>query len=270
MPSPFPGMDPFLEHPDYFSDFHSTFIGKLREAIQPRLPPNYYASTQTRAWLAIAERQRPIIPDADIRLKRVPQPRRLSSHALFRRVTIKVPEPKRVTVPVDELHEHYVNIYAKKKGGDQLVTSIELLSPSNKTPGDDSRELYLQKQHDLLQADVNLVEIDLLRGGDHTAAVPKDVLIHEAWPFDYHTCVHPTRKLGCFEIYAINLQQPLPSILIPLLAGDSPVATDLQKVHRNTYSTCAFERRVDYRDVLLLTPPLQPEQMAWAVDFAAP
>jgi Protein of unknown function (DUF4058) len=39
MPSPFPGMDPFLENPGIFSDFHDSFITYLRENLQANLPP---------------------------------------------------------------------------------------------------------------------------------------------------------------------------------------------------------------------------------------
>jgi len=44
----------------------------------------------------------------------------------------------------------------------QLVTVLELLSPSNKRPGPD-REQYLAKRQQLLASSVHLVELDLLR-----------------------------------------------------------------------------------------------------------
>jgi hypothetical protein len=269
MPSPFPGMDPFLESPDHFSDFHHSFIERLRDAIQPQITPKYYASTQTRAWLAIAERERPIIPDVDIRLKNPSLPRvtRKLAGRGGTAMVIQVPEPKVVKLPVEEMQETYVSIYARKKGGDQLVSSIEVLSPSNKIPGSDSRQLYLNKQQDLLDTTVNLVEIDLLRGGEHTTAVPKAHLILKVWPFDYHVCLHRSRQRGEFHIYDFCLKDQLPKIPIPLLPSDPDVVVDLQKVFRTSYAAAAFELRIDYRDVLLLTPPLQPEQLNWAVNL---
>ena len=80
--------------------------------------------------------------------------------------------PVVVKVLHDEFREPFVEIYVRTEGGRRLVTSIEVLSPSNKTPGDKGRDLFLRKQKELLSGKVNLVDIDLLRGGKHATAVP--------------------------------------------------------------------------------------------------
>ena len=41
MPSPFPGMDPFLEHPEVFPDLHDSLGATLRESLNARLPEPY-------------------------------------------------------------------------------------------------------------------------------------------------------------------------------------------------------------------------------------
>lgn len=51
MTSPFPGMDPFLENPAYWPDFHATFVNYWREGIADALPPNYEASLGERVYL---------------------------------------------------------------------------------------------------------------------------------------------------------------------------------------------------------------------------
>ncbi len=51
MPSPFPGMDPFLEHPDFFPDLHAAMSGYLREALQACLPAPYFAVVNQRLWV---------------------------------------------------------------------------------------------------------------------------------------------------------------------------------------------------------------------------
>ena len=56
MPSPFPGMDPYLEHPDIFPDFHDRFVTYVSDAIQPRLPEPYYAAIGRRVWIEVSER----------------------------------------------------------------------------------------------------------------------------------------------------------------------------------------------------------------------
>jgi hypothetical protein len=61
MPSPFPGMDPFLEGPDYFPDLHDSLINYLQELVQPRLPQPYFAKKGRRIWLEHVER--PVGPD---------------------------------------------------------------------------------------------------------------------------------------------------------------------------------------------------------------
>jgi hypothetical protein len=43
MPSPFPGMDPYLERPSLWSDFHATLLVAIRAALNTALPPRYAA-----------------------------------------------------------------------------------------------------------------------------------------------------------------------------------------------------------------------------------
>ncbi|HUG91566.1 MAG TPA: DUF4058 family protein [Planctomycetaceae bacterium] len=61
MPSPFPGMDPFLESPEYFPDLHDSLVYVIQETIQPLLPSPYFAKKARRGWLEHVER--PIGPD---------------------------------------------------------------------------------------------------------------------------------------------------------------------------------------------------------------
>ena len=64
MPGPFPGMDPWLESPALFPDFHTTFLGYFSEALSPVLPPPFYAGLSTRVWLEDSERR--VEPDVDV------------------------------------------------------------------------------------------------------------------------------------------------------------------------------------------------------------
>ncbi len=64
-------------------------------------------------------------------------------------------------VYIEHATEGYIEI-VDVKSGHRVVTTIEVLSPTNKRPGEGQR-LYLQKQADMKQAGVNIVEIDLLR-----------------------------------------------------------------------------------------------------------
>src|SRR4051812_2008393 len=48
MTSPFPGMDPYLEHPGYWRDFHQSFITYWRDWLADNLPDHYDVSIDER------------------------------------------------------------------------------------------------------------------------------------------------------------------------------------------------------------------------------
>jgi len=110
---------------------------------------------------------------------------------------------------------------------------------------------------------VNLVEIDLLRGGEHATAVPLASAIAACGEFDYHVSVHAFDDFESFFVYPIFLEEPLPAIDIPLLPSDPAVTVDLQTVFNRCYETGPYSREIDYvRDSI--TPPLSANQAAWA------
>jgi hypothetical protein len=256
MPSPFPGMDPFLENPVVFPDLHDSLVIYLREAVQARLPETYYAALGSRVWIDFSERL--IGPDVKVLRTRTPQERGAGGVA-----TAPAPQVGRVRVytPQDETREPFVEVYARD--GRRLVTSIEVLSPTNKSPGAHGRDLYLQKQRELFRGRVHLVEIDLLRGGQHTTAVPLERALADAGRFDYHVCVREFDKLHETFVYPIQLAQRLPQIDVPLLPGDAAVPVDLQALFDRCYDVGVYRRRIDYAGGTPI-PPLNPEYAEWA------
>ncbi len=256
MPSPIPGMDPFLEDPAIFPDLHDNLIAALRNAINAQLPPPYYASSASRVWVEPSQRR--VEPDVNVL-----RPERSGGSAgASSLVTTAVARPPVVVrIPREEFHESYLDIYARP-GRERLVTSIEVLSPSNKTAGGEGRVLYLQKQREILGSKVNLVEIDLLRSGQHTTAVRLEDALAKAGPFDYHACVRTFEEPDEFLIYPISIGERLPVLGIPLLPGDGSVPVDLQPLLDRCYDTGLYERRVSYSDWSLVSP-LHPEQVAW-------
>src|SRR5262249_49498233 len=142
----------------------------------------YYAQTGERVWMELSAR--PIDPDVEL-LRTMNRSRSEAQDAS--RVAVASPtvtEPVIIRVPRDERGEVFLEIYARHDSGEQLVCSIEVLSPSNKAPGETGRDLYLRKQREILQSQVHLVEIDLLRAGVHTTAVPRNHLMARAGAFD--------------------------------------------------------------------------------------
>jgi hypothetical protein len=142
------------------------------------------------------------------------------------------------------------------------VTTLEVLSPTNKAPSGEGRALYLQKQRKMLGSKTNLVEIDLLRGGNHTTAVRFEDAVNKAGPFDYHVCVRVFEEPDDFVVYPISVGERLPVVAIPLLPGDASVSIDLQTLLDLCYDTGLYQRRISFRDRTPI-PPLRPEQTAW-------
>jgi hypothetical protein len=249
MPSPFPGMDPFLEHPDFFPDLHASLITYMREAVQQRLPPGYFAAIGQRVWVDVEQRE--IEPDVHIR-----RTRRTGNGG------VAVAEPGGVRkvvieVPHDERRETFIEI---RRSRTQVVTTIEILS-SNKTPERQGRELYLRKQREILDSQTHLIEIDLLRSGQHTTAVPLDELMARCRPLHYHVCVHRYDRFEQYVVYPVELRERLPTIDVPLLPEHSEIRLDLQAVFDRAYDAAAYDREADYDSEPV--PPLDAETTAW-------
>ncbi|MCS6863297.1 MAG: DUF4058 family protein [Abditibacteriales bacterium] len=105
-----------------------------------------------------------------------------------------------------------------------------------------------------------MIEIDLLRTGAHTVALPRERLLrHRTW--DYLVSLH--RGGGNrFEVWAFTLRQRLPRFSVPLANGDPDVVLDLQAVFDRCYDAGGYARRVDYRREP--PTPLQGDDAMWA------
>jgi hypothetical protein len=256
-------MDPFLEDPEVFPDFHDRFVIYLSEFIQAQLPEPYYAPVGQRVWIEVSHRY--IEPDVNVLRPRAlthPEPRESGA------VAVAAPPrtaPVVVRVPHDERREPFVDIYLGRGQDQRLVTTIELLSLTNKSPGEHGRSLYLRKQDEILNSKVHLLEIDLLRAGEHTTAVPRADAVARAGDFDYHVCIHHWDNLEDYFVYPIRLPDSLPEIAIPLLPGDASVSLKLQAVFDRCYDAGPYRREVRYQDVEPV-PPLGPEQAQWAAE----
>ena len=251
MPSPFPGMDPWLEHPAIWPNLHHLLITATNAFLKPLLRPRgYLVAIGERVW--VTEPGRSIYPDVAL----IERPKRPQSPAGATAV-LEVDEPVKVKVPGAEVREAYLEIVAAGDG--QLVTSIEFLSPANKAPGP-SRDLYLKKQRETLSSQANLVEVDLLRSGRHTLAVAVH-LIDPAWNWCYLVCTSRAAKPDEYELYPIPLASRLPRIRVPLRAGDEDGVLDLQAVLERAYDEGPFADRVNYAEQAF--GKLSPSDTAW-------
>jgi hypothetical protein len=267
MPSPFPGMDPYLESPDWFPDLHDGLIFTIKAALQASLPRAYYARCRQRVWLDLGH-QPPVEPDVDVLRSGGPKPVRRRRDGDAGGVALAEPvtsDPVVVSVSWmmgNPFHEPYLEIHRRQGTDDIVVAVLEVLSPSNKTPGDHGRNLYVAKQQETLQSEAHLIEIDLLRAGTHATGVPLDMAVARAGSFDYHVCVHRSDRFKDFFVYPIKLETKLPVIAVPLMPGDPDVPLDLQAVFDRAYDEGPYERAVRY-DMATVEPPLRPEQSEW-------
>lgn len=260
-------MDPYLEHPEYFHELHNRLIVYLQDALQPLLPEPFYARSSRRIW--IEEDERHVEPDVDVLVQARRAPPAVSADAAI--ATLADTHPLLLTAPQlpDEEHlESYLEIFTGRSSEKRLVTSVEILSLFNKRPGSQGRTMFLAKQREMRAASVNLIEIDLLRGGTHATAVPAGLLRSRCRKFDYHVCVHKADQPRDYFVYPFQLTDPLPRIAIPLSPGVEMPVVDLQAVFTNCYDAASYERELDYaRDEIV--PPLAGEQIAWAKGLIA-
>lgn len=268
MPSPFPGMDPYLESPDWFPDLHGTLITFIKGTLQQSLPESYYAQSSQRVWLEYSRRY--VEPDVEV-AHRTPKPRKRSrsgtSVAVFREAGPLVISVE--TIEHGPFKESFLEVRRRRGKQIQIVTSIEVVSPSNKKVANPGREKFLQKQRETLGSQTHLVEIDLLRGGKHTVAVPRNLVEAQAGSFDYLVSIHRFDRPKDFSVYPIVLSEPLPEIAIPLLPGDPDISLNLQAVFDRSYDLGPYRREIEYgRDPII--PRLNAEQTEWAAGVLKP
>ena len=216
MPSPFPGMDPYLEARDVWPDVHASLITYLREDLQPQLRPKYVARIGERVQLSTISQS--YVPDV-LLFKRMREP----APALVTAEPLVADEPQGVAALDEAYREPYIEIIARETG--DVVTLIEVLSPANKMG--DGREQYIQKQKDLLATEVNLVEIDLLGYGKETV-LARNVIITEPADWRYLIDISRAGQRSRLAIYAVPLRGKLPNCTIPLRPPDADNASALR------------------------------------------
>ena len=161
MNSPFPGMNPYLENPKYFHDFHQRLVIHLSDEIAAHLSDDYFAKLDERIYIQESPPDRPtFLGQPDVAVLEREDARPVSS----RIAAILEPPLELELIPPALEEERVAFIEIRSSDDEELVTVIEVLSPANKRPGTD-RDQYEYKRQHLLGSKVNLVEIDLLRRG---------------------------------------------------------------------------------------------------------
>ena len=133
------------------------------------------------------------------------------------------------------------------------MTTIEVLSPSNKRPGTEGWELYQRKRQTLLLGNVNLVEIDLLRGGQRMPMI-------DPWPDSPYTLLIARAGSQLCRVWP-HYRRSLRVIPVPLAKPDSDIPLDLQPMIDEIYRRFRYPRSIDYSKSL--TPPLDAAETLW-------
>jgi hypothetical protein len=254
MPSPFPGMDPYLEA--HWRDIHARLIIYASDALQGVLPRSLRARVEESILLETPKGigDHPLYPD--VRVVEFASNRGSETRT---QAGVAVAEPILVEAELDSPTETYLEII-DRESGNRVVTTIEFLSPSNKSPGA-NREQYLRKQREVCSSDANLVEIDLNRFGTHTLAFPLH-LLEEEKRTPYMVSVRRPRRGGAAEVYPMPLRERLPVVKIPLRPDDADVPLDLQALVDQCYRNGAYEGTLDYS--IDPDPPLTGADEEWA------
>ena len=243
MPSPFPGMDPFIEG-QVWRDFHSAMLLAIRKALVKLVRPRYVVNVDEYVYLAADHEANEtlIAPDVRIFESKPGWPPALPSDG----ESGVMLQPVIRQTPVPEKNEQ-IFLEIRTRSGAEVVTVVELLSPWNKASGTGRTE-YLNKRHNIAVSPANLVEIDLLRGGPRlptTTPLPAG---------DYYAFVSRRDHFPDVEVFAWTLHEQLPCLPIPLAADDADVSVDLQAAFNIAYDDAGYDYSLDYQ--LAIAPRL--------------
>jgi hypothetical protein len=249
MPSPFPGMDPYLEG-SMWMNFHGQLCAEIIRQLGPKVRPRYLARLTERYFTAITlepDERRPLLyPDVSV-MESAPGTGRGGTGPIG---IVEAPLRVPTIMPVSVLH---FAVEIRDRLERRLVTTIEVLSPTNKR-GVGRRE-YLEKRRRILRSEAHLVEIDLLHAGRR---IPMERALP---PAPYFVYVGRQEVRPVTDVWPVRLEQPLPQVPIPLLPGDSDVMLDLQLAVTTVYDLSDYGLEIDYTREPEV--PLAAEQSAW-------
>ena len=253
MPSPFPGMNPYLERRAVWHDFHESFLPAAREAISSQIAPNFIAKIDEHVFIHELSESTPrqFFGRADLGVADLLSSGTALAVAAVPFAAISTISTEVSLVEFDEERLSFLEIRDRESW--KLVTVIELLSPANKQPGPD-REQYIAKRELILRTDAHLVEIDLLRGGPRLP-------LQKTPECDYCVLLSRWEKRPRAEFWPIRLRETLPVIPIPLTAAYPDATLDLQAVLNRVYDAAGYQHYI-YREAP--EPVLPSSELEWA------
>jgi hypothetical protein len=257
MRSPFPGMNPYLEHPALWSSFHFRLISTILSSLDSALPPQYYTEIKTHTYQVLEGseedeegqwvRNRSTGFSAD-------SSRSQDEQSNITAVTPPLKCPQSVILPMRvTLKERYLEV--RELSSEAIITIVKVLTPRNKRRGR-GRTVYERKRSRILGSMSHLIEIDLLRG---YAPMTMSGVVQ---PTDYRIMVSRAVQRPKADVYGFNLSKSIPSFPLPLKPGDVELIVDLQTIVMGVYERAGYGDRIDYRQSVP-APALSPAQQQW-------
>ncbi|MFQ5859609.1 MAG: DUF4058 family protein, partial [Anaerolineae bacterium] len=239
-----------LERPTIWPDVHFELIRAIRATLVPKVAPRYYLGVEERIYVLAVDPHtfvgRPDVAAIDLSHAPSLAPAGSSSAAVLERpMTVELPVPDRV-------RERYLEV--RDATTHEVVTSIEVLSPTNKQTGE-GRQQYERKRQQVLDSLTSLVEIDLLRAWE-------PMPMHPIPSSHYRLLVSRGWERPKAQLYPFNLNEPIPEIPIPLRAAEEEPTLALSALLTKVYDEVRYDLRIDY--TAEPEPPLDPAVAAWS------
>ncbi|MEO0539257.1 MAG: DUF4058 family protein [Cyanobacteria bacterium P01_A01_bin.105] len=231
MPSPFPGMDPYLEG-YLWPDVHHELASQVRRQLTPQLRPKYAAQIEVNVVEDMPPESEFGIFYPDVNVVKTPVKAEKPNSGGLAVTTANVTLPVIQPIPT-RLSSVQIRDVAKNL----LVTSIEIISPVNKRePG---LTMYRSKRQRLYQAGVHLLEIDLLRRGQRPFVQP-------GLPKTSYAVALTRAASGKVDVWTLNLPDPLPVVPVPLLDTDPDAVVNLSTAVEAIYADAGYDVILDY------------------------
>jgi hypothetical protein len=252
-------MDPYIESPTHWADFHATFIPSLREAINDVLPANYVARIDEEIVM--------LDPGFADRDRRKAGPAVAVMHGPFApggatggATAVAPPVPVTLdNIPLlDPMTELFIEVTRLPER--EVVTVVEVLSPTNKVS--EGRGLYLDKRNRLLRRQVNIVELDLLRAGRRLELSRPLPTGH------YYAFVSRADRRPKCDVYPWTVRDRLPVIPIPLKSPDPDVQVDVARAFAVAYDRGPYGRMIDYGSDEYAPPKFAGADADWVAQTA--
>ena len=263
MPSPFPGMDPYLEG-YLWPDVHHRLATQISDQLMPMLRPRYVARIEIQVVQdATPEAEIGIMyPDVEVvRAQQHGHELPPASIGVGAGTAEALPiTPTSLSVPLLDVEVRLAAVEIRDTAHNRLVTSVEILSPVNKREPGLSK--YREKRRQLHAADVHILEIDLLRRGQRP-------LVHPRIPPSAYRITLIRAAARCADIWSLRLQDALPIVPVPLRAPDADVPLDLATAFTAIYDRAAYDLSLNYAE----SPPppqLSAEEQVWVRQRLSP